>query len=305
LLKNYDVFYNPGRPAQAGLFFGRRRLKPSLPSADLAFSDGNHPNSSPDCVIFFSSGGLAPSNRERICLMPTATKNRTSIELEQIAEELEPQGPEATLRWMVDQFHPSLYVACSFQQEESVLLDMLHRIEPDVRIFYLDTDVLFDETYETRDRFVERYGFKFERYHNISLAEQAKLHGDELWKSKPDVCCSIRKVEPLQRALGSVDAWVTGIRRDQAPTRANSRKVEWDDKFGLVKANPLADWTLEDVWAYIHEHDVPYNPLHDRNYPSIGCTHCTRQVMPGEDPRAGRWAGQEKVECGLHPAEAK
>jgi phosphoadenosine phosphosulfate reductase len=119
------------------------------------------------------------------------------------------------------------------------------------------------------------------------------------------VCCSIRKVEPLQRALGSVDAWVTGIRRDQAPTRANSKKVEWDDKFGLVKANPLADWTLEDVWAYIHEHDVPYNPLHDQNYPSIGCTHCTRQVMPGEDPRAGRWAGQEKVECGLHPAEAK
>ena len=177
--------------------------------------------------------------------MPTATKNWTSIELEPIAEELEPQGPEATLRWMVDQFHPSLYVACSFQQEESVLLDMLHRIEPDIRIFYLDTDVLFDETYETRDRFVERYGFKFERYHNITLEEQAKLHGDELWKSKPDVCCSIRKVEPLQRALGSVDAWVTGIRRDQAPTRANSNKVEWDDKFGLVKANPLADWTLE------------------------------------------------------------
>jgi phosphoadenosine phosphosulfate reductase len=118
-------------------------------------------------------------------------------------------------------------------------------------------------------------------------------------------CCAIRKVEPLKRALGSVDAWVTGIRRDQAPTRANSKKVEWDDKFGLVKANPLADWTLEDVWAYIHEHDVPYNPLHDQNYPSIGCTHCTRQVMPGEDPRAGRWAGQEKVECGLHPAEAK
>ena len=95
------------------------------------------------------------------------------------------------------------------------------------------------------------------------------------------------------------------MRRDQAPTRANAKKVEWDGKFGLVKANPLADWSLEDVWAYIHEHEVPYNPLHDQNYPSIGCTHCTRQVMPGEDPRAGRWAGQEKVECGLHPAEAK
>jgi len=98
---------------------------------------------------------------------------------------------------------------------------------------------------------------------------------------------------------------VTGVRRDQAPTRANAKKIEWDEKFGLVKANPLADWTLKEVWAYIHEHDVPYNPLHDRNYPSIGCTHCTRPVMPGEDPRAGRWAGHEKVECGLHPADAK
>jgi phosphoadenosine phosphosulfate reductase len=238
--------------------------------------------------------------------MTTATTNTwTPEELDIVALELEEQGPEATLKWMVDEFHPNLYVACSFQQEESVLLDMLHRIQPDVRIFYLDTDVLFAETYKTRDRFTERYGFQFERFHNISLDEQARLHGDELWESAPDQCCAIRKVEPLQRALGSVDAWITGVRRDQAPTRANSKKVEWDAKFGLVKANPLADWSLEDVWAHIREHEVPYNPLHDQNYPSIGCTHCTRQVMPGEDPRAGRWAGQEKVECGLHPAEAK
>ena len=239
--------------------------------------------------------------------MPTATNtnNWTPEHLELVAMDLEEQGPEATLKWMVDQFHPRLYVACSFQQEESVLLDMLHRIQPQARIFYLDTDVLFAETYKTRDRFTERYGFEFERYHNISLEEQAEQHGDELWKSAPDQCCAIRKIEPLQRALGQVDAWITGVRRDQAPTRANSQKVEWDEKFGLVKANPLADWTLDDVWAHIREHDVPYNPLHDRNFPSIGCTHCTRPVMPGEDARSGRWAGQEKVECGLHPAEAK
>jgi len=140
---------------------------------------------------------------------------------------------------------------------------------------------------------------------NENEKEQAELYGDELWARQPDLCCATRKVEPLQRALGEVDAWVTGVRRDQAPTRANAKKVEWDEKFGLVKANPLADWTLKEVWAYIHEHDVPYNPLHDRNFPSIGCTHCTRPVMPGEDPRAGRWAGQDKVECGLHPADAK
>jgi phosphoadenosine phosphosulfate reductase len=122
----------------------------------------------------------------------TATQGWTKEELEVIAAELEPKGPEATLEWMVEQFHPRLYVACSFQQEESVILDMLHRIEPDVRIFYLDTDVLFKETYEMRDRLVERYGFEFERYHNITLEEQAARHGDELWKSAPDQCCSIR-----------------------------------------------------------------------------------------------------------------
>jgi phosphoadenosine phosphosulfate reductase len=156
--------------------------------------------------------------------MATATNTLTPDELDLVALELEDQGPEATLKWMVDQFHPNLYVACSFQQEESVLLDMLHRIQPQVRIFYLDTDVLFPETYETRDRLAQRYGFEFERYHNISLAEQARLHGDELWKSAPDQCCAIRKVEPLQRALGQVDAWITGVRRDQAPTRANSKR---------------------------------------------------------------------------------
>lgn len=237
--------------------------------------------------------------------MPSTTKTWPPEELEPVAEQLEPKGPEATLEWMVEQFHPSLYVACSFQQEESVLLDMLHRIEPRIRIFYLDTDVLFEETYETRDRFAERYGFEFERYHNISLEEQARLHGDKLWETDPNLCCAIRKVEPLERALDSVDAWITGIRRDQAPTRADAKKVEWDDKFGLVKASPLADWSLEDVWNHIRANDVPYNPLHDQNYPSIGCTHCTRQVMPGEDPRAGRWADKDKTECGLHPAEAK
>src|SRR2546430_8754774 len=163
--------------------------------------------------------------------MLTATNTWTSEELERVSLELEDQGPGATLKWMVDEFPRSLYVACSFQQEESVLLDMLHRIEPSIRIFYLDTEVLFEETYETRDRLAERYGFQFERYHNISLAEQARLYGDELWKSAPDQCCAIRKVEPLKRALGQVDAWVTGVRRDQAPTRANSKKAERDARF--------------------------------------------------------------------------
>jgi phosphoadenosine phosphosulfate reductase len=236
--------------------------------------------------------------------MSSATQTWTPEALAEVAEELEPKGPEATLQWMVENFHPSLYLACSFQQEESVLLDLLAKIQPDARAFYLDTDFLFPETYSARDTFALTWpGVQFERYHNLSPEQQAKQYGDKLWERDPNQCCAIRKVEPLKRALSSVDAWITGIRRDQAPTRAKTRKIEWDDKFGLVKANPLADWTLDDVWAYIKENDVPYNELHDRNYPSIGCTYCTLPVAPGDDPRSGRWAGNDKTECGLHPSE--
>jgi phosphoadenosine phosphosulfate reductase len=124
--------------------------------------------------------------------------------------------------------------------------------------------------------------------------------GEALWKTQPDVCCNLRKVEPLSRKLAELQAWLTGIRRDQAPTRANTQKVEWDARFNLVKLNPITDWTQDEVWSYIRDRDLDYNPLHDRNYPSIGCTHCTRPVADGEDPRAGRWAGTGKVECGLH-----
>jgi phosphoadenosine phosphosulfate reductase len=135
---------------------------------------------------------------------------------------------------------------------------------------------------------------------SMTPEQQAEKYGAELWKSDPNACCNIRKVEPLTEILGKYDAWITGIRRDQAPTRANAKKVEYDAKFGLVKFNPLAGWTWDDVWAYIKENNVIYNPLHDNHYPSIGCSYCTRQVMPGEDPRAGRWSGNDKTECGLH-----
>lgn len=214
--------------------------------------------------------------------------------------ELENETPEAIIKWAVETF-PNITFACSFGAEDVVLVDMLQKISPKTDIFYLDTDFHFKETYETRDKLIERYGLKFvEMKPLITPEEQAAQHGDELWKSDPTGCCNIRKVEPLTRVLGRYEAWITGIRRDQAPTRANAKKIEYDAKFGLIKFNPIASWTSEDVWNYIREHDVPYNELHDRNYPSIGCEHCTRPVMPGEDPRAGRWAGNEKTECGLH-----
>jgi phosphoadenosine phosphosulfate reductase len=216
------------------------------------------------------------------------------------AEEMENVSPEAIIAWAVEKF-PNITLACSFGAEDVVIVDMLHRVSPTSDVFYLDTDLHFKETYETRDRMEERYGKKFVRVSpKLTLEEQAGQHGDELWKSDPNKCCGIRKVDPLTDILGKYDAWITGIRRDQAPTRANAKKVEYDVKFGLIKFNPIANWTSEDVWNYIREHELIYNPLHDNYYPSIGCEKCTRQVLPGEDPRAGRWAGHEKTECGLH-----
>ncbi|WP_438348997.1 phosphoadenylyl-sulfate reductase [Paenibacillus sp. FA6] len=216
------------------------------------------------------------------------------------ADEFEHSSPEEVIRWAIETF-PNITFACSFGAEDVVLVDMIQKISPSTDVFYLDTDFHFKETYETRDKMVEKYGMDFVRVSpKITPEEQAEEFGDALWTVDPNQCCNIRKVEPLTRILTEYDAWITGIRRDQAPTRANSRKVEYDVKFGLVKFNPIASWSTEDVWDYIRTNDVIYNPLHDQNYPSIGCEYCTRQVMPGEDARAGRWAGSEKTECGLH-----
>ncbi|MEA2469625.1 MAG: phosphoadenosine phosphosulfate reductase [Thermoleophilaceae bacterium] len=209
---------------------------------------------------------------------------------------LERAGTEEVLEYLVERFHPRLAVACSFQKEASVIMDMLLRIEPSARFFTLDTDVLFPETYETKARLEERFGIEVEVFRGISLERQAQLHGDELWNRDPDLCCSIRKVAPLQEALADADCWVAGLRREQSPARAHARKLDWDEKHGLWKANPLADWSDRDVWSYIAEHELPYNPLHDQGYASVGCTHCT---LPADD-RGGRWNGADKLECGLH-----
>ncbi|TVY06645.1 phosphoadenylyl-sulfate reductase [Paenibacillus cremeus] len=216
------------------------------------------------------------------------------------AEEFETKSAEELIAWAVGKF-PNITLACSFGAEDVVLVDILQKVSPKTDIFYLDTNVHFKETYETRDRLQKHYGLEFVQVlPKLTLEEQAERHGDELWKSDPTQCCNIRKVDPLTDILKNYNAWITGIRRDQAPTRANAKKVEYDVKFGLVKFNPLADWTSEDVWNYIRNNNIIYNPLHDQNYPSIGCEHCTRQVAAGEDPRAGRWSGFEKTECGLH-----
>lgn len=210
--------------------------------------------------------------------------------------DVEALGARDVLALMVERFHPRLALACSFQKEEAVLLDLLLEIEPEARVFALDTHVLFPETYEVWRQVEQRYGLKIDVYEGPSLGRQASVHGDALWESNPSLCCAIRKVEPLVRALGDLDGWITGVRRDQSPARAATPKLAWDERHELWKASPLADWSEDDVWAFVTERELPFNRLHERGYSSIGCTHCT---LPGEG-REGRWAGFDKSECGLH-----
>lgn len=209
--------------------------------------------------------------------------------------------PERILAWAFDTFGETVAISSAFGVEGMALIDIASRVRRNFRVFTLDTEFLFSESYNLMDQVEQRYDIRIERvYSLLSPEEQDRVHGPALWLRNPDGCCDLRKVEPLRRKLGGLQAWITGIRRDQTAERANVGKIEWDKKFGLVKVNPLADWTSEQVWRYIRENDVPYNPLHDLNYPSIGCTHCTRAVLPGEDERAGRWPGFAKTECGLH-----
>lgn len=236
--------------------------------------------------------------------MPSPSLSLSRAEVEELADEFEDRGAQELLAWAVERFAGRIVLTCSWQHQSSILIDMLHQLGADVRIVELDTGLLFPETYETRDRLIERYGLSVERIDpRQTVAEQERTEGPELWRRDPDRCCHLRKVEPLERALVGMDAWITGIRRAQSVTRAGARMLELDPR-GVVKVQPLAAWSDEDVKGYLFAHDVPYNPLHDRGYPSIGCTHCTRPVLPGEDSRAGRWADAEKTECGLHlPAQ--
>jgi phosphoadenosine phosphosulfate reductase len=200
--------------------------------------------------------------------------------------DLEHASAQDVLRYAVERHHPRLAVACSFQKEASVIMDMALRIEPGTRFFTIDTGVLFDETYATWRAAERHYGIQVEHY------DASRPEGE--WTA--NVCCSDFKVAALGRALEGADAWVTGLRREHSAERAGTSKLHWDERNGLWKVNPLADWSERDVWRYIVDNDVPYNPLHDRGYDSIGCTPCTQ---PGQG-RDGRWAGSAQTECGLH-----
>jgi phosphoadenosine phosphosulfate reductase len=207
--------------------------------------------------------------------------------------DFESMSAEELLRWAHAEFGARLCLTCSWQRQSSALVHMVSELVLDVDVIELDTLVLFPETYETRDRLVDRYGLTLKSFRPIDPP-------DRLWETDVDACCGIRKVEPLERALAGYDAWITGIRREQSSSRAGAQKVEWSARYGVWKIQPLVDWDSKRVDAYIAVNEIPYNPLHDRGYPSIGCVHCTRPVTAGEDERAGRWAGSNKLECGIH-----
>jgi phosphoadenosine phosphosulfate reductase len=228
----------------------------------------------------------------------------SAAQVSEIQQAAETWSPQHVLSWAFETFGNRVAISSAFGVEGMVIIDMASRLREDFRLFTIDTEFLFNETYSLMDRIENKYGIVIEKaYSLLSPEEQEKNHGPALWSRDPDKCCNLRKVEPLRRKLTELDAWITSIRRDQTSVRSVARRIEWDSKFGLVKVNPIVDWTSKQVWRYIHDHDVPYNELHNQDYPSIGCTHCTRAVRPGEDPRAGRWSGFAKTECGLHIIE--
>lgn len=215
------------------------------------------------------------------------------------AEELEGRPPGEILAAVAPHFPGKIALATSFGPEDNVLLELIARERLPIGAFTLDTGFLFAETYALWARLEERYGLRIAAV--TSGAPRAAEPGvAPPWEADPDACCDLRKVRPLRAQLATLEAWVTGIRRDQTPERANAKVVEWDARFGLVKVNPLAGWTSAEVWSQLGRLEIPFNPLHEQGYSSIGCAPCTTPVKPGEDPRSGRWRGREKTECGLH-----
>ena len=231
----------------------------------------------------------------------TEIERPQEAELAYWTEHFRAAPPHELLRWAGERWGAQLVLTCSFGGAAGmVLLDMVLSHAPETPVLYADTELLFPETYALITRVHERYGVMPQPIRPArTVAQQAEVEGPALWKRDPDRCCQMRKVQPLGEALAPFDAWIAGLRRDTSPTRAGVKQIGWSTKYNLVKLNPLAFWTEREVWGYIFKYDVPYNPLLDQGYRSIGCLTCTR-LPESDDPRAGRWAGFNKVECGLH-----
>ncbi len=236
---------------------------------------------------------------------PVQTPNPELLaELAAASQELESATPQAILRWAVERYAPKFTMATAFGPEGMTIIHMLAEIAPETPVFNLDTGYQFKETLELREEVKRRYGMAVEmKQPAMTVVAYEAANGGPVYSHDPNRCCFDRKLSVLQRAAEGFDAWASAIRRDQSPDRAKAPIVGWDKKFGLVKVSPLANWTKKDVWSLINEADIPYNPLHDQGFTSVGCWPCTRSVLPGEDERAGRWSGFAKTECGLHTSD--
>ena len=229
-------------------------------------------------------------------------ENFTADPFQDFSPDDETKGADRILEWAYGHFGESLIYSCSFGAEAMVLIDLISRVKRDAKIVFLDTSLHFQETYDLIDRVKDRYPeLRITlKKPDLSLDRQAEEYGEALWQKDPNQCCYIRKIKPLEEVLSGADAWLSGLRRAQSPGRRNTDFVNRDERFKSIKVCPLIHWTWEDVWDYIANHNLPYNSLHDSNYPSIGCIPCTSQVASDGDSRDGRWAGTNKTECGLH-----
>ena len=225
----------------------------------------------------------------------------TLTEIQKLAIDFETLDPQEILGWAVDRFAPRVAMTSNFGAEGIVVIDHLRRIAPATPIIYLNTGFQFPETDRIKEELQTRFGLNIVEYRaELSVREQARVYGERLYLRNPELCCRQRKVEPLQKALSGFDVWVAALRRDQSPTRASIGVVEWNAQRQLVKINPLATWSRAQVWDYIERRGLPYNPLYDDGYASIGCAPCTHRVIPGAHERSGRWDGKTRLECGIH-----
>ena len=231
---------------------------------------------------------------------------KSSDELNRLTAQLEGERPEVILEWAATTLSPRVTFGTGFGLEGCALIDMIGRHSLAIDIFTLDTGLFFRETYQLWSNLEKRYGLEIRGVRSeLSVADQSVQYGENLWERQSNQCCEIRKVIPLQEELTNFSGWVSAIRREQSATRLHAPVLSYDERFDLVKVNPLVTWTKEQIWSYVREHDVPFNPLHLQGYPSIGCLPCTSPVKEGEDDRAGRWRGSNKTECGIHAAPKK
>ena len=252
----------------------------------------------------------APAKLDRKLTTTTIQTKQPRLSAEQVAKinkSLEGASAQKILEWSLKELHPKIALASSFGLEDVALIDMMVKINPKARIFSLETGRLHQETYDVMDEIKDRYNIQIEAFFPDAarVEKMVREKGMNLFYHSVEnrkLCCGIRKVEPLNRALSQLDGWITGIRKDQTQNRTTANYVEIDTDHGnIIKVNPLLDWSLDQVWVYVKQNKVPYNILHDRGFPSIGCEPCTRAIQPGEDPRAGRWWWeQDNKECGLH-----